>query len=222
METSKNKYNFDKKDSKTWYKIGETFDTVFGSLGSPYEECRAECVGLYLSTLPKIREIFGFKSDDVMYINWLHMIKSGLSGLLMYDIEEKKWGQAHCWARYVIYNVLKESNIFTINLTDKYFEINLNKDKILNEGVNVLTTFMRKIQEYKSKADIKNAKKIFYKYSEMNENILKIREILQKNKKPKSIFVQPNFYLKNNKVNLREFDISSEGIIESFMSNYNK
>lgn len=32
----------------SWYKEGETWSGVFSSLANTYEECRAECVGLYL------------------------------------------------------------------------------------------------------------------------------------------------------------------------------
>jgi len=227
METSKNKYNFDKtkinpltnKKIKSWYKIGETYDTVFGELGSPYEECRAECVGLYLSTNSKMSEIFGLNkhSLDITYVNWLHMILSGLKGLLMYDVDSKKWGQSHCHARYVIYNVLKESGIFKIKKSKKDFKIELDRNKINNKGLVHISNFLIKLQIYKSTANFKEAHKLFKKYSKINSSILELREIINRKKKSRSVFIQPTLKLKNNKIYFKSYKNNIEGAIKSFM-----
>ena len=52
------KFNFDKENIinpltgkliETFYEEGETWSNKFKDLSNPYEECRAECVSLYLS-----------------------------------------------------------------------------------------------------------------------------------------------------------------------------
>jgi dipeptidyl-peptidase-3 len=93
----------------TWYKNGETWGSKFGSMAASYEECRAESVGIYLSTDPEILKIFGHsgqEAEDVLYVNWLLMARAGLLALEFYDPKTNKWGQAHMQARYAILQVM--------------------------------------------------------------------------------------------------------------------
>jgi dipeptidyl-peptidase-3 len=48
----------------TWYKPGQTWDGVFGSLSSAYEECRAECTGVFLCDDPLALSIFGHEGEE--------------------------------------------------------------------------------------------------------------------------------------------------------------
>lgn len=38
----------------TCYGPGETWNSIFGNISAPFEECRAECVGIYLSAMPEL------------------------------------------------------------------------------------------------------------------------------------------------------------------------
>jgi dipeptidyl-peptidase-3 len=90
------------------YGPGETYDSVFTSLGSSYEECRAECVGIHLCLQPGVCEIFGHsgaEAEDIKYANWLSMVHAGLKGLEMFSPASGEWKQAHSQARFVIMQV---------------------------------------------------------------------------------------------------------------------
>lgn len=93
--------------------MGQSYDSVFGDLSSPYEECRAEAVAIYLSLESYILEIFGHETsqeqNDINYVNWFTMALSGLRGLEAYSVDANKWLQAHSRARYVILRMLLET-----------------------------------------------------------------------------------------------------------------
>jgi hypothetical protein len=63
----------------SWYKAGETYDAVFAGFSSAMEECKAETVGVLLCLDPRVPPIFGLNDpatvDDVIYINWLSMVR---------------------------------------------------------------------------------------------------------------------------------------------------
>lgn len=83
----------------SWYKNGETYDSAFGALGSSYEECRAECVGLYLCNDHNVLKLFGFEGEagqEVAYVNWLSMVVKGVEGLQSYNPQTKAWLQVLC------------------------------------------------------------------------------------------------------------------------------
>lgn len=118
------------KPIASWYKAGESWDSVFGPMASTMEECRAEAVGLYLCVEPKVLEIFGHAhghgapaeggagashadANDIVYVNWLNMARAGLLALQVYTPSASgsggSWGQAHMQARFVLLRVMLEA-----------------------------------------------------------------------------------------------------------------
>jgi dipeptidyl-peptidase-3 len=216
----------------SWYEAGETYDTVFGSMGSAYEECRAECVGLYLSVFPEVLEIFGFtgpEAEDVMYVNWLNMVRAGLCALEFYSPEVKKWRQAHMQARFGILRVLLAAGQGLVELKILQEESKLGKDaivtldrsKILSVGVPALKDFLAKIQIYKTTADLKSAQTLF-SVTDVPDEFVSLREVVLAKKQPRLSFVQANLVLDevSQEVRFVHHPASYAGVVESFLTRF--
>ncbi|KAJ8319543.1 hypothetical protein KUTeg_002891 [Tegillarca granosa] len=148
----------------SFYKPGETWDSKFSTISASYEECRAECVGIYLCLSSEALRvcscllIFGHTgddADDIVYINWLNMARAGLLGLEFYSPETTQWRQAHMQARFVILRVLLEAGknfvkIQKITGDDGKEDIllTMERSKINDVGKEAIGNFLRKLQRW--------------------------------------------------------------------------
>lgn len=214
----------------SWYKNGETWDTKFSTIASTYEECRAESVGLHLCLDKNILKIFGHEgsdADDIIYINWLNMVRAGLLGLEFYSPENNAWKQAHMNARYVILQVLREVGEGLVKIEECVSEdgqpdlvITLDRSKVDTVGRKAISNFLMRLQVYKSTADYETGQKMYAGYSSVNEEMLAWRKIVLARKQPRRIFVQSNTEIVNGDVSLQEFEANIVGVCQSFSKRY--
>ena len=158
------------------YSQGETYDSVFTSMGSSYEECRAECVGLHLCLTPGVTEIFGYsgaEAEDIKYANWVSMVLAGVKGLEMFSPTAGEWKQAHSQARIVIMQVMLEDGDDLTEVTGEDGQpdllIRMDREKINTVGQQAIAKFLLKLQVYKSTGDLAAFKEMYDRYSEVSE-----------------------------------------------------
>ncbi|KAJ5719516.1 dipeptidyl peptidase [Penicillium malachiteum] len=242
QETSPGKYNFNianppispvtNKPVTSWYKPGQTWSSVFGAIAGSYEECRAECVAMALGCDFEILKIFGFgdgtenmsnEAGDVLFTAYLQMARAGLVALEFWDPKTQKWGQAHMQARYsILRTFLAAGNDFVKlsytkdDLSD--LEIHLDRSKILTHGRAAVEQYLQKLHIYKSTADVEAGKAMYDDITSVDSWWgTKVREVVLKNKVPRKVFVQANTVLEGDKVILKEYEPTLEGIIQSYV-----
>lgn len=210
----------------TWYKSGETWGSKFKELAATYEECRAEAVGLYLSTDPEVLKIFGHtgeEASDITYVNWLNMARAGITGLQFYDPNSKKWGQAHMHARFALLNVMLRDGDGVLKMYEKDGEwfFHLDRQKIEGPGKKAVGEFLKKLNVFKATADVEAGRKLYDQYTTVTDGDLKMRSYVIAKKKPRNIWVQPVTDVDAaGNVILREYPPTSDGVIDSFLDRF--
>ncbi|CAH0017174.1 unnamed protein product [Clonostachys rhizophaga] len=245
QETSPGVFNFDKENPPvspvtgklitTWYKPGQTWGSVFGSIAASYEECRAELVAMHLSCEFSALKIFGFgdgsinmdgEAGDVLYASYLSMARAGLASLEMWDPKSQKWGQAHSQARFSILKCFLEAgddfcklDYTAEDLSD--LTIKLDRSKILTAGRDAVGKYLQKLHIYKSTADVETGNKFYVDMTTVGLDFwgTKVRDIVLKNKQPRKVFVQANTTLDeaSGKVSIKHYEASLAGMVQSWV-----
>lgn len=238
-ELTPGNYNFDisnppinpltKEKVTSWYKPGQTWGSVFGGVAASYEECRAECVAMYLGGDADILEIFGFgehsdiKGEDVLYTEYLSMARAGLLALEQWDPKSKKWGQAHMQARFSILKCFLEVGDGFVKLTSTKpdhddLAIDLDRNKIESHGKPAVGLYLQKLSIYKSIADVDAGTKLYAEMTAVGEEMAAYRDIVLRKKQPRKQFVEANTFLKEDGgVELKQYDATCEGLIQSYV-----
>ncbi|CAL8280015.1 unnamed protein product [Arctogadus glacialis] len=218
----------------SWYRGNETWDSRFSTIASSYEECRAECVGLYLCLNKLALSIFGHEgqdAEDVVYINWLSMVRAGLLGLEFYTSESSSWRQAHMQASFVILRVLLEAGEGLVRLEEVAgadgrpdARVTLDRTKIRTVGKSAIQRFLCKLQVLKATADVAGGRALYDGYSAVTDsgphNFLRLRDTVLLRKEDRKMLVQANTRLQGEAVELVEYEGSAAGLIHSFTERF--
>lgn len=242
QETAPGEFNFDKANPpisplsgqpiKTWYKPGQTWGSVFGPIAASYEECRAECVAMALSCEFPILALFGFgdgtvdmqsAAGDVLYTAYLQMARAGIAALEFWDPKSRKWGQAHMQARFSILRTFLNAGVEFCQLEWEKEDlsdltIRLERERILDLGRPAVDDYLQKLHIYKSTADYAAAKRMYDDITDVEpfyENM--VRPAVLAKKTPRKVFVQANTVEKDGKVELKEYEATNAGMIQSYV-----
>jgi len=162
--------------------------------------------------------------ENVQYVTFLLMARAGLRGLEFYDPATKKHGQAHMQARMGITQYLVKSGIASLEefrgsdgkLENAYIKVD--RAKVLSEGRSTIGKLLVDIQVRKSTADGAGAREF---YTELTTPLPgwdgELRDLVLKKKQPRKQFVQPNTFIVDGDVKLKEYPLTAEGLIESFI-----
>eukprot|EP01062_Namystynia_karyoxenos_P031732 TRINITY_DN2350_c0_g1_i1.p2 TRINITY_DN2350_c0_g1~~TRINITY_DN2350_c0_g1_i1.p2 ORF type:complete len:853 (+),score=326.41 TRINITY_DN2350_c0_g1_i1:112-2559(+) len=212
------------------YSKGQTWDSVFTKDGSPIEECRAEAIAIYLGVEPEATKIWGKEgkeADDLYYAAWLSMARQGVDALRFWSPEHRAFTQAHMHGRFVILRVMVDAGQGFVRVEQvkgqkgKDLRIHMDRSKILSVGVPAIGKFLRQMQAYKSTANVTAMREWWNKWSEVNDEWQKCRDIVMMHIKPRGAYVQCHTYLNHlGKAQLRTYPKSLEGMVRSFRDRF--
>lgn len=101
------------------------------------------------------------------------------------------------------------------------FTFGVSRERLRTTGFKALSEFLHKLHVYKSIGDFETAEKFFNHYSQVDETMLKVREIVIANKVPRRLELQPNLIKEGDSLPAyRGYDESFEGIIQSYCERF--
>ncbi|KAJ5725022.1 uncharacterized protein N7483_006379 [Penicillium malachiteum] len=235
-ETKPGVYNFKEnppisplngKGVTSYYLSGQTWKSVFGNLAGTVEECRAILISEYLMDNKELLAVFGYTdsseitAEDPLYTTYLNIGVDGLQALEHYNFENQTWGQVHHQACpfSILKHLLQEGGgviQILFDLTTSTLTINIDRTKILSHGKPALASYLCRLHIWRCTADFTSCAEFSEPMCAVNGVYEQWRQIVCSKPEPRWKFVQPNTFVTDGDVNLKVYDESNEGIIQSW------
>ncbi|CAK87860.1 unnamed protein product (macronuclear) [Paramecium tetraurelia] len=224
LENTINPLTNQKVDS--YYNHGEQWHSKFGEFSGAMEECKADATALYLSTYDDVvKLLLPNQSEEerrnTVFAGWLFVVHRAVQGLEFYNPEQKKWGQAHVLARNVILQSLIREDPDIIKITETqlngkpYIHFKFDQSKLYTTGKKAISNLILHLQVFKSIGAGNQGVEFFSNLAAVSDKFLNYRNIVIQNKFPRRLEIQPNLVLEEGQVNLKEYEPTLAGIIES-------
>lgn len=172
--------------------------------------------------LTNVQDINGVPGD-VLYAAYLSMARAGVAALQFWDPTARKWGQAHMQARHAILKVFLSAGkeFCSLDYTEPDLSdltVKIDRTKIISHGQPAVADFLQKLQVYKATADVENAIKLYEGMTNVDDFFAtKVRPAVLAAAQPRKVFVQANTFLEGDKVVLKEYPATPEGMIQSYV-----
>ncbi|KAK4060263.1 uncharacterized protein Triagg1_10813 [Trichoderma aggressivum f. europaeum] len=235
-ETSPGTYNFDKQNPPisplsgeavtSYYLPGQTWGSVFGKLAGTVEECRAILMSEYLMDNKHLLSIFGYTdsssitAEDLLYATYLNIGVDGLQALEHYNLQDQAWGQVHHQAHFsILKHLLQDGNgviSITHHSTQQSLTVNVDRSKILSHGKQSLGSYLCKLHIWRCTADVSACSRFYEPLCIVDGVYEEWRKIVVSKPKMKWKFVQPNTFRTGESVQVKVYDETNEGIIQSW------
>ncbi|KAH6715961.1 peptidase family M49-domain-containing protein [Leptodontidium sp. MPI-SDFR-AT-0119] len=203
-ETSPGTYNFDKQNPPinplngevvtSHYLHGQTWGSVFGKLAGTVEECRAILMSEYFMDNKDLLGIFGYTdssnitAEDLLYATYLNIGVDGLQALEHYGFQDQAWGQVHHQAHFSILKHLLQDGDGIISIAHD------------------LTQQCLTVHVDRSKI-----------LSHGKPSLGRVAQDRRVETEYEVEFVQPNTFVKGENVEVKVYEESNEGIIQSWV-----
>ncbi len=93
----------------------------------------------------------------------------------------------------------------------------MNRAHIKTHAIPALTSFLLKLQVYKSTADVRPCVSLLNRYSSVDETFARYRSIIIEKAPPRIQYVQVNTALEDGRVKILEYPPTREGLIRSWV-----